>query len=107
MATFFESLQILEIGENPLTDWTEIGDVWGYCPNLERLKVNWSKVATIKHKEGQFLKMSRLWLRNNELAEVSVFDELAKYPNLHQLTFMRNTFEDILGHSTLRDLAIA
>lgn len=103
----FETLQILEIGENPLSNWNEISDVWGYCPNLERLKVNWSQLPDIRYKDGQFVNMKRLWVRNNKFTDISVFDELAKYPNLHQLNFVRNTFEDTLGCSFLRDMAIA
>merc|ERR1719295_505562 len=84
MAKIFETLQIVEIGENPLTDWTEIGDVWGYCPNLERLKVNWSELPTIKHKEGQFLNMRRLWARNNKFTDISVVPNWDSIPKHHQ-----------------------
>ena len=90
-----------------MSDWTEIGDVFGKCPNLLHLKASYMEIETITHREGIFEPMRRLWARNNRFADVSVFDELNKFPNLHQLIFVQSTFEDTMGHMLLRDLAIA
>eukprot|EP00485_Elphidium_margaritaceum_P006741 CAMPEP_0202696140 /NCGR_PEP_ID=MMETSP1385-20130828/9480_1 /ASSEMBLY_ACC=CAM_ASM_000861 /TAXON_ID=933848 /ORGANISM="Elphidium margaritaceum" /LENGTH=601 /DNA_ID=CAMNT_0049352251 /DNA_START=33 /DNA_END=1838 /DNA_ORIENTATION=- len=107
IAQIMPNLSVLNIGENPLSDWREISDVFGQCPSLLQLKCSYAEVEQIKFESDRFMNMKRLWIRNNKLSDVSVFDELSKYPNLQHLSFIQCSFEDVYGFSMLRDLCIA
>jgi len=103
----FCELKVLNIGENPMSDWIEIGNVFGQCPKLFHLKVSYMEIETIKYRKGIFEQMKRLWIRDNKFKDVAVFDELNLFSNLSQINFVQNTFEDTFGFMVLRDLAIA
>jgi len=107
IATLMPYLATLNIGENPLSSWDEISDVFGLCPNLTQFKCSYAELPGIRYKANTFCKVSRVWMRNNKWTDVAVFDEFSKFPTLQQLNFIQNTFEDIHGFSTLRDLCIA
>ena len=55
----FPELNHMNIGENPLSDWIEIGDVFGLCP-LEKLKISYSEIETILYRKEMFNELSRV-----------------------------------------------
>ena len=132
LAKNVSKLQIINIGSNDLSDWNQISYLFGPLNNLKKLQASWCQFETITYDSDEkendatesqnddndnnnneneynqaFSQLTTLFVRNNQFKNISLFDQLNKFPKLNNVLFLQSKFASIFGNCRLRDFAIA